>query len=227
MSSRVHQGGSPAEIEPIEWKLAPAGGARRSANLYTGGGKEEREDPSAAGDEDGTQAAGLQREIAARVEESYRRGFQEAQSAAERQAVAEAQGAGVRLAQAIADLATFRPRLRRETEGELVSLAMAVAKRILRREIQMDPEALLGLIKAGLEKVNRADLLRVRIHPDFSGIVENHLNKNSSGTAVTVTADASLERGAAVFETVRGRVDASIDAQLQEIERGFTDLQKR
>ena len=226
MSSKVHQGGAPRGIAPIEWARPPAAGARRPANLYDGGDKQRWDQPAGA-DETESRAAAEQREIAARIEEAYRRGFQEAESAAAREAEAQTESAAVRLAHSIADLATFRPRLRRETEAELVELAMAVAKRILRREIQMDPEALLGLVKAGLERVNRAELLRVRVHPDFAGIVENYLAKNSSGTAVAITADRSLERGAAVFETVRGRVDASIDAQLKEIERGFADLQKR
>ncbi len=212
-------------MAPIEWARPPAAGARRTANLYGGEDKQPWDQPAG---ENGTEsrAAAEQREIAARIEEAYRRGFQEAESAAAREAESQTESAAVRLAHSIADLATFRPRLRRETEVELAELAMAVAKRILRREIQMDPEALLGLVKAGLERVNRAELLRVRVHPDFARIVEDYLAKNSSG-AVAITADRSLERGAAVFETVRGRVDASIDAQLKEIERGFADLQKR
>jgi len=40
-------------------------------------------------------------------------------------------------------------------------------------------------------------------------------------------ADAALERGAAHFETEHGLFDASIETQLKEIERGFTDVVKR
>jgi flagellar assembly protein FliH len=36
-------------------------------------------------------------------------------------------------------------------------------------------------------------------------------------------ADASREPGAVIFETQRGNLDASIESQLQEIERGLTD----
>jgi flagellar assembly protein FliH len=39
-----------------------------------------------------------------------------------------------------------------------------------------------------------------------------------------VTPDPGLERGAAVLETARGELDASIETQLAEIERGFADL---
>jgi flagellar biosynthesis/type III secretory pathway protein FliH len=38
-----------------------------------------------------------------------------------------------------------------------------------------------------------------------------------------VVADASREPGTVIFETARGNLDASVDAQLQEIERGLVD----
>jgi flagellar assembly protein FliH len=210
-------------MEPIEWGRVPAA-VRGSGNLYAAADRWEK--PPLEREQEAERGAADQKEIAARLEEAYRRGFQEAESASAREAEARTESAAARFAHAAADLATFRPRLRREAEGELVNLALAIAKRILRREIQMDPEALLGLVKAGLERVNRSDLLRVRIHPDFTGIVGNYLTANSAGAAVNVIPDKTLERGAAILETVRGRVDASIDAQLQEIERGFADLHR-
>jgi flagellar assembly protein FliH len=44
---------------------------------------------------------------------------------------------------------------------------------------------------------------------------------------VEVIADASREPGAVVFETERGNLDASVDAQLREIERGLADCLRR
>ena len=40
-------------------------------------------------------------------------------------------------------------------------------------------------------------------------------------------ADAALQRGAAIFETAQGSLDASVDTQLNEIECGFADLMRR
>ena len=38
-----------------------------------------------------------------------------------------------------------------------------------------------------------------------------------------VVAEPRLERGAAIFETTRGSLDASIETQLDEIQRGLID----
>jgi flagellar biosynthesis/type III secretory pathway protein FliH len=40
---------------------------------------------------------------------------------------------------------------------------------------------------------------------------------------VEVIADSSHELGSVIFETTRGNLDASVNSQLQEIERGLTD----
>jgi flagellar biosynthesis/type III secretory pathway protein FliH len=38
-----------------------------------------------------------------------------------------------------------------------------------------------------------------------------------------VVADSGLERGGVVFETPRGNLDASLETQLLEIQRGLSD----
>ena len=44
---------------------------------------------------------------------------------------------------------------------------------------------------------------------------------------IEVTADPSLAPGSAILESTGGSLDASVDTQLHEIERGFADLARR
>ena len=44
---------------------------------------------------------------------------------------------------------------------------------------------------------------------------------------VEVIGDPGLERGAAILDSSRGALDASVETQLAEIERGFADLVRR
>ena len=53
------------------------------------------------------------------------------------------------------------------------------------------------------------------------------LPRTSSGGSVEVVPDAARELGSVVFETERGSLDASVDTQLEEIERGLTDRLRR
>jgi flagellar assembly protein FliH len=127
-----------------------------------------------------------------------------------------------RLAKSLEELSRFKSRLRKEAESDLVKLALAVARRILRRELTIDSEALQGVVSAALEKLQLRDLSRVRVHPSHEDAVRRHLS--AYNTSIQLAADSSLQPGGVVFETIRGTVDASIDSQLREIEAGFTDL---
>jgi flagellar assembly protein FliH len=128
-----------------------------------------------------------------------------------------------RLAHSIDVVAGLRNRIRREAESDLVKLSIAIARRILHRELSVDPEAISGLMKAALEKVQSQEIHRVRVHPDLEAAVRKVLEGLASGRSVQVVADGGRESGDVVFETTRGNLDASIDTQLQEIGRGLAD----
>lgn len=106
----------------------------------------------------------------------------------------------------------------------MVQLALEIARRILRRELTVDPEAILGLVRAGLESVSLREVLEVRLHPAHAETVRLCLNKLGAPAALAVIADPHLEPGALLVETRRGGFDASADSQLEEIQRGFADL---
>jgi len=126
-------------------------------------------------------------------------------------------------ARAIGELAQFRPRLRHEAEGDMIRLSLAIARRILRREMSVDPGAMHGLVLGALEKLQSQEITRVRVHPSQVAPVDACLREAVPGTRVEVIGDPAREAGSMVFETTHGNLDASIDCQLQEIERGLTD----
>lgn len=171
--------------------------------------------------------AALEREIALRVAEANRRGFAEGEAQARQAAAAQFQAAIEGLARSATEIAGLRPRIHREAEADLVRLAVAVARRVLRRELTVDPEALLGLVKAALDKLDLRELNRIRTHPAAAPLLERMLGAAGLPARVEVLADASLEPGAAIFETIRGTLDSSVETQLVEIERGLTDLLER
>src|SRR5262245_47904763 len=81
--------------------------------------------------------------------DAYQRGVKDGQTAASEQVRVKVE----QLARSIEQLASHRGRIQREAEPELVKLSLAIARRILRRELTVDPDSLLGLLKAGLEKI--------------------------------------------------------------------------
>jgi flagellar assembly protein FliH len=129
-----------------------------------------------------------------------------------------------RMAQSIEDIATVKQRYLAESEDQLVRLAVAVARRILYREIQVDTEALFGLIHAATQRAELRELNRILLNPKDHEALSPHLGRLLLPPRVEIVADPALERGALLLESTSGILDASIQAQLEEVERGFIDL---
>ena len=133
-----------------------------------------------------------------------------------------------RMAASIAEFATLRSRIRQEAEQDLVRLSLAVARKILHRELTVDPQSLLGVVKAAIEKIEMREVQRIRLHPNEWKAVHPALESMGLPPSVEIVSDGSLERGSVLIDTVRGELDGSVYTQLQEIERGFADrLEKR
>jgi flagellar assembly protein FliH len=157
-------------------------------------------------------------------EQAREQGRREAEAAARDAAMQETAALHRRLAQSIEALATLRPRLRVEAERQVVELSIAIARRILRRQITIDPDAVAGLVRSALDDLSLRDVLSVRCHPACLAPLQATLQNLGAPPSVRLEPDPSLEQGGIVIETSAGLLDASVTTQLEEIERGFTDL---
>lgn len=206
MSSKLHRGGLAAE--PIAWNNI-------SPMAYPAGCTSSGGSGAFAGDSD------------QRVDAAYHQGLEEGQAAARQEIGGQLDAVYEKLARTIEELSGLRARFRHEAEEDVVALALAVARRILHRELTMAPDALLGLVKVALEKIEVREVHRVRVRPEDAAIVQQHLEKMGLPRRVEVIADPGLARGAAIFDSSRGALDVSVETQLAEIERGFADLVRR
>jgi flagellar assembly protein FliH len=176
---------------------------------------------------DARQAAEREKEIEARVAASYKQGFAAGEAAGAQRAGAKLEPAVTAFGSMVNELAGLRPRFRAEAEEATVALAIAIARRVLHRELATDPEAILGLVKAAFHRCDARESYRLRVSPPDAEIVRANRDALGLPPAVEIVSDAALTRGSAIFETSRGELDASAGTQLAEIERGFADALER
>jgi flagellar assembly protein FliH len=169
----------------------------------------------------------LSREFQARLQQERNTAFEAGRKAAQDAASQELQAHYERLSRSIEELAVCRHHYRQETEREVVQLSLEIARRILRRELTIDPEAILGLLRAGLDSVSLREVLEVRVHTAHADVVRAALQRMGAPAAISVVGDPHLEPGAVCVETRRGGFDASAETQIEEIQRGFADLMER
>jgi flagellar assembly protein FliH len=127
----------------------------------------------------------------------------------------------------IAELAGMRKHFRAQAEGDTVALAIAIARRVVNRELTADPEAILGLVKAAFQKCDARETHKLRVSPQDEEVVRGQRDRLNLPPGVEIVSDGALARGSAIFETSRGDLDASVNAQLGEIERGLVDVLRR
>jgi flagellar assembly protein FliH len=160
-------------------------------------------------------------------QESYHRGFTEGKKVGQELASAELQSVLDQLGRSLATLSTLRSRIREEAEGDLLKLAISIARRVLHRELTLDPESIEGLIRVALDKLQSRELCCVRVHPDQEQAIRKSLERFSNSQKVELITDPSLQCGDVLFETAHGNLDASIESQLREIDRGLADRLRR
>ncbi len=166
-------------------------------------------------------------EVETRIKAAYDQGRQEAEAAANQRAAQKIEPIAAALSRLIQDLAGARKQFRSEAEQDTVKLAIAIAKRVMHRELATDPQAILGLVMAAFQKLNGTETYRLRVSPADAAAIQAVRSRLDLPATLEVIADASQPPGSAIFETSRGEMDASIGTQLAEIDRGFADLLRR
>ena len=220
MSCKILRRGRLGSASPLS--LSPGGVTHSEAAVQSGAGPY-----TAPGDAEirelHERIVEMERALQRDVRQAYERGYREGEAAGLERAKADIAPAAERVSRAIAEIATLRGRIRREAETDLVKLAFAIARRILRRELSLSPDAIHGLVRAVFDKAQTREVSRVRVHPDHRTLVLKSLETSGLPHGLDVVADATLRIGDVVVETKRGDLDATIDSQLAEIERGFAD----
>lgn len=130
-----------------------------------------------------------------------------------------------RVERVCAEFARDRQRYFGAAETQVVRLALAVARRVLEREVAGDSIPMFAMVKAALGKMQdgSATVLRVR----RAEAAEWEEIAGAGAMSIQVLEDERLRAGEVVLETGVGRVELGVEVQMEEIERGFGELTRR
>ena len=172
-----------------------------------------------------SQSAALRALAERREEEALQRGMQEGELRARAEFAAGAALQRTAMSAALEAFKAERASYFARIEPEVVQLSLAIARKILHREAQLDPVLLTGMVHVALEKLDRGTHIRLRAHPDDMRFWIEHFAAASDGQpAPELVGDAQLKRGECALETEMGNTLISLETHLKEIEQGFLDL---
>ena len=106
-----------------------------------------------------------------------------------------------------------------QVEGELLQLAIAIAQQIIRRELQVDPEQVVSVVRDALSALpSSARKVRIQLHPEDADLVrEKLLPSDEAERAWKISDDLSLNRGGCIVESESSRIDASVEKRLKSV----------
>jgi flagellar assembly protein FliH len=186
---------------------------RRAATIVAGG---------AAGPAPALAAAGAPQPAVspAQEKEIFAKGFAQGERAGAQAAQQQNAALAKQLTTTLEDLMRVRNEMIRHTEKQMVQLALAVARRVVHREVATNTDTLLAMMRVALERLSDAAKVTVRLNPvDHQSITAG--TGNTPSAHVTLAADPRIARGGCKVESEYGDIDAGVDAQIQEIARAL------
>jgi flagellar assembly protein FliH len=105
----------------------------------------------------------------------------------------------------------------------MVQLALALARRVVHREVSLDPTLVAAMAHVALERLGDAAPATIKLHPDDFATISGQRGPAWEGAQVTILPDPAVVRGGCVVESDFGTVDGQIDAQFEEMSRALLD----
>jgi len=119
-----------------------------------------------------------------------------------------------RLDEAARALGPLRAQALRDGEPELVRLALAVAERVVGRELATDPALVAGWAREAVEALLAREGLVLTVSPDVAAAVSPEAWGRALATPYTLAVDASLPPHACSARAGAATVDAGLGARL-------------
>lgn len=128
-----------------------------------------------------------------------------------------------RVSETLESLAALRTDIIRQTEHQMLQLALAIAKRILRREVALDPDLTVAMARVALDRLGDTPTAKIRLHPEDYALTVERSDRPLASKHVSVVADDSVSRGSCLIESDFGFVEAGVEAQFEEIAKALVD----
>ncbi len=175
------------------------------------------QDVSGGGAEAGDGQASVPRGIDAIKKESYDKGLQDGLKQAEEQFLATLQS----LQSILGDIDRLREDILKNSSEDMIRLIIAIARQVIRTEISIQPEIIVNTLGEALQVAVRSDECVVRIHPDdlefVSSAKADFMSRINDLKNISIETDPRISRGGCVIESDYGKVDATVETQLEEI----------
>ena len=127
------------------------------------------------------------------------------------------------LENAVAQLQQIRQQFLAEAEGQLLTLSLEIARKVLMQEIQAERYQIDPIVQEARRRVPASADVTVLLHPDDLSrcrLAQDQQDPDAP-RSVRLQADPSIRRAECLLQTVGGPVQSAVDEHLAEIADAF------
>jgi flagellar assembly protein FliH len=161
---------------------------------------------------------GHQRGYAKGTRKGHEQGYIEGSRAFEDFKSREAADAAQHMQRIVASFKGEMATLESQLASDLVSLAIDIARQVIRDELRLRPDALLPAAKEALRALGEgASRMELRVNPSDAAMLREHLEQQAVATGWKVQADPSIMPGGCRIDADTGVADATFEARWQAV----------
>lgn len=115
-----------------------------------------------------------------------------------------------------------------KSEETIVELAIHISGKIIKQRFSDDRSTIIPIVKDAIKQIEDQSEIRIFLHPTQYENVMNQKNELltivGDETKLSILVKDELKEGACIVEHPFGRIDASVDIQLEQIRRILQDI---
>jgi len=154
---------------------------------------------------------------------AHEKGMQEVQKLVDEQVSQQIADFRKNLSETLEKVSTLHDDLAYQVESDLVKLSIEIAKKIVAREVNVDNEIALKLVKVSLKRLDSRIMAEVRLHPNDFAFIQDHREGLDSHSSLKLIEDSSISKGGCLIHTETGDIDAKLESQFEEIAKGLLE----
>ncbi|MBC7286525.1 MAG: hypothetical protein H5T86_00470 [Armatimonadetes bacterium] len=111
-------------------------------------------------------------------------------------------------------------RVREEVSRQTATLAIEIARKIIREELQARPEAVVKMAREAVARIGGGEKLRVVVSGAAAEALKLHMGElehSAPNGNVEIVSDEALELGDVIVQSSHGEIDARIETQLARL----------
>lgn len=125
------------------------------------------------------------------------------------------------LAAACSEISSLKEKMLQRSSDDMLRLVLAIAQRVVQAELSLGNDVIGRTVQQAIQMAVSAEEFHIMVNPDDIQAVQEHkplfIASLSGLSNIEFVPDPAVTRGGCVLESPLGRVDATIEAQMEAI----------